>query len=498
MTAPSVHSLQQLLGGYGVPVPPDVEVTGVALDSRAVAPGDLFLACRGSGTHGLAHLEQALQRGAVAVAWEPASGWASPQVGIPEVAVPRLGERVGEIASRCFGEPSRQLYCVGVTGTDGKTSTAYLLAQAFDLLGLPCTYVGTLGFGRIGQLDAATHTTPNAVSLQAQLARAAKSGAKACAMEVSSHALDQARVAGVAFDAAVLTNVTRDHLDYHGSVEHYTAAKRKLFERPELALAVLNRDDASGARWADEVSLPVLRYGLGGETPDDGAYVLGDGLTLNPSGLRLQLRTSWGAAELRSRLLGRFNAYNLMAVLGVLLGKGIAIADAVAALGQLRTVPGRIEGIRGATGPVVVIDYAHTPEALAQILRALRAHTPHRLLCVFGCGGDRDRGKRPLMGAVAAQLADRVIVTDDNPRSEEPAQIVAQILAGIDVAQHEKVEIVHDRADAIRRALAAANDDDIVVVAGKGHEQTQTYGTEVRAFSDRHFVAGLLDAELAA
>ncbi|TJY65157.1 UDP-N-acetylmuramoyl-L-alanyl-D-glutamate--2,6-diaminopimelate ligase [Sinimarinibacterium sp. CAU 1509] len=498
MSGRNLQSLTQLLAGYGVPVPPEVEVTGVAVDSRRVSPGDLFLACRGRGTHGLAHLDQALQRGAVAVAWEPAPGWAPPQTEIPEVAVPHLAERVGEIASRCLGEPSRQLYCVGITGTDGKTSTAYLLAQALDRLNLPCAYVGTLGFGRIGELDQATHTTPDAVTLQSQLARALASGARSCAMEVSSHALDQKRVSGVAFDVAVLTNVTRDHLDYHGTVEHYAAAKRQLFARPELEVAVLNRDDACGARWADELNVPVMHYGLGGELPKHGTYVLGDALELDPAGLRLQLRTSWGEAELRSRLLGRFNAYNLMAVLGVLLSRKVALADALAAIEQLRTVPGRIEGIRGAAGPLVVVDYAHTPEALGQILRALRAHAPQRLLCVFGCGGDRDRGKRPLMGAVAAELADRIIVTDDNPRSEDPAQIAAQIVAGIDAAQRERVATVHDRADAIRRAVAAADAGDIVVIAGKGHEQTQTYGAEVRSFSDRHFVAELLGTELTA
>lgn len=498
MSAP--RSLQALLAGFDVPVP-DLEVAGVELDSRRVSSGDLFLACRGRGTHGLAHLDQALERGAAAVAWEPAPGWAEPETEIPEIAVQGLSTRVGEIAARFYGRPSERMFCVGVTGTDGKTSTAYLIAQALDRLRLPCAYIGTIGVGRVGALNAATHTTPDPVSLQRNVAELRERGARALAMEVSSHALDQNRIAGMHFDVAVLTNITRDHLDYHGTVEQYAAAKRRLFSRTDLTARVLNRDDAYGALWAGELNggPETMVYGIDGEIPDHAAYVIGRELQLTPRGIAFTLDTSWGRARLASRLLGRFNAYNLMAAAGVLLAKGIDLDAVVEALAQSQTVPGRIEGYRGGkAAPLVVVDYAHTPDALRQILSAVRAHTPGRLLCVFGCGGDRDRGKRPLMGAVAAELADAAIVTDDNPRSEEPREIAAQILAGIAQSLRGKVEVVHDRRAAIRAAVQKAGADDVVVVAGKGHENTQTYGSEVRVYSDREFVAELVGASVEA
>ncbi len=489
------RSLQTLLAGFGVPAP-DLEVSGVEMDSRRVSPGDLFLACRGRGTHGLAHLEQALERGAAAVAWEPAPGWAEPDCAVPEIAVPALSVRVGEIAARFYGRPSERMFCVGVTGTDGKTSTAYLIAQALDQLRQPCAYIGTIGSGRLGALRSATHTTPDPVALQRSIAELRAAGAQALAMEVSSHALDQERIAGMHLDVAVLTNVTRDHLDYHGTVEAYAAAKRRLFERPGLSTVVLNRDDAYGARWAATLDTEVVVYGLDGAAPQGSAYVIGRALELDPEGIRLELDTSWGRAFLRSRLLGRFNAYNLMAAAAVLMARGVGLQAAVDALAQAHTVPGRIEGFRGpAVAPLVVVDYAHTPEALSQILRAVRAHTPGRLRCVFGCGGDRDRGKRPLMGAVAAELADAVIVTDDNPRNEAPESIVDAILGGIPDAARARVRVIHDRREAIRAAVAEAGADDVVVIAGKGHESTQTYGTEARPFSDRDVVAALVGVQ---
>lgn len=494
MTAAAPRSLQTLLAGFGVPAP-DLEVSGVEMDSRRVSPGDLFLACRGRGTHGLAHLEQARERGAAAVAWEPAAGWAEPDTDLPEIAVPDLSARAGEIAARFHGRPSERMFCVGVTGTDGKTSTAYLLAQALDHLRLPCAYIGTIGIGRVGALRMATHTTPDPVSLQRAVAELREAGAQALAMEVSSHALDQDRVAGMHFDVAVLTNITRDHLDYHGTIENYAAAKRRLFERSELSALVLNRDDAQGARWAEtlKTDAEVIVYGIDGDAPQGSSFVIGRDLALTPQGIAFTLDTSWGRARLGSRLLGRFNVYNLMAVVAVLMARGVGLDAAVAALAQAHTVPGRIEGYRGpAARPLVVVDYAHTPDALTQILKAVRAHTPGRLICVFGCGGDRDRGKRPLMGAVASELADTAIVTDDNPRSEDPQAIVAEILAGIPQERAARLRVIHDRADAIRAAVSFAGVDDVVVVAGKGHEETQTYGTQARSFSDRAFVAALV------
>lgn len=494
------HSLTRLLAGFGAAAP-DCVVTGLALDSRQVTPGDLFLAVRGSADHGLAHLDQALQRGASAVAWEPAPGIAEPELVIPQMAVAGLGAQVGEIAARFFARPSDALYVAGVTGTDGKTSTAHLIAQSLDALGEPCAYFGTLGFGRLAALESASHTTPDPIRLQRLLAEARDSGCRAAAMEVSSHALDQQRVAGVDFDAVVLTNVTRDHLDYHGSEEAYAVAKRRLFEPDDARALILNRDDPQGARWlarfgalrshADRLTC----YGLDGEAPAEGRYVLSRSLKLHGAGLSMRLDTSWGELAINARLLGRFNAYNLMAAAAVLLNKGVAPDRAAQVLSGCSTVPGRIEGFHGAGAqPLVVVDYAHTPKALEQILTAVRAHCRGQLWCVFGCGGDRDRGKRPLMGAVAARLADRLIVTDDNPRTESPQDIVAAILSGVPAGM--PVPVIHDRALAIATATAEAGPDDVVVVAGKGHEDYQIYGCERRDFSDRSYVAQRLGMEL--
>ena len=488
------RSLRNLFKDFGAPAP-DVEVSGVEMDSRRVSPGDLFLACQGGGTHGLAHLEQALERGAAAVAWEPAPGWAQPETEIPAIAVPQLSSRAGLIASRFFGNPSQQMFVTGVTGTDGKTSTAHLIAQTLERMGMPCAYIGTLGAGFAGNLAKGARTTPDPVSLQKQLAQLVEQGAKAAAMEVSSHALHQERVAGMKFDAAILTNITRDHLDYHGTVEHYAAAKRRLFERTELKARIFNRDDATGARWAQEFPVDsVIVYGVDGDAPGKGQrHVLVRKLRPHAAGLSFDIDSSWGGGHLESRLLGRFNAYNLAAALAALLSGGMLLAAALEALAQAGTVPGRIEGFRGPSAqPLVVVDYAHTPDALAQVLTAVRAHTAAKLWCVFGCGGDRDRGKRPLMGAAAARLADRIIVTDDNPRSEQPEAIVAEILAGLPAGR--SAEVIHDRANAIRTAARAAAADDVVVVAGKGHEAEQIYGQDVRPFSDRHFVAELVGA----
>jgi UDP-N-acetylmuramoyl-L-alanyl-D-glutamate--2,6-diaminopimelate ligase len=486
----ATRPLRGLLEGLAGTVP-ELNVTGVELDSRRVIPGSLFLALRGTQQHGLDHAASALQRGAAAVAWEPAAGVAAPQLAVPAVAVERLGQHAGEIAARFHRHPTRELYTLGVTGTDGKTSTAFLAAQALDRLGLPCAYFGTLGYGRLGRLADASHTTPDPVRLQALLAEQRDAGARACAMEVSSHALDQGRVAGVEFDTAVLTNVGRDHLDYHLTVENYAAAKRRLFTWPGLHAAVLNRDDAHGADWSRSlVGAEVTLYGIGGEPPARERHVLATDVELHVSGLRFAVRSSWGEARIDSRLLGRFNVYNLLAALAGLLHQGVTLPDAAAALSACTTVPGRIEGFRGPlAAPLVVVDYAHTPQALQQVLAALRAHTAGKLWCVFGCGGDRDRGKRPLMGRAAAELADVAIVTDDNPRSESPAAIVDEILAGIPAGLRGKVSVEHDRAAAIERAVRAAAASDMVLVAGKGHEDYQLYGRERRSFSDRAHVA---------
>jgi len=490
--------LSELVAGLASAVPA-LAVTDLTLDSRQVREGALFLACRGTRQHGLEFLPQALSRGAAAVLWEPTRSVGSPgpappgDLPIPAVAVEELSRHVGEIAARFFGQPSLRLHCIGVTGTDGKTSTAYLLAQALERLGTACLYVGTLGAGRVGEIQPGDQTTPDPVHLQRLLHAAVEEGTPAVAMEVSSHALDQARVGGLRFHTGVLTNVGRDHLDYHGTLEKYAAAKRKLFSHPGLAAAVVNRDDVTGAAWLGELAGQGPRltvYGLDGDAPA-GQHVIGRGVQLRPAGVAFEATTHAGTARIDSRLLGRFNAYNLLAALAALLEKGVSLDRAAEALSQAQTVPGRIEGFRGvAARPLVVVDYAHTPQALAQVLQAVRAHCKATMWCVFGCGGDRDRGKRPLMGNAAALYADRVIVTDDNPRNEDPAAIVREIQAGFPAGFDAPV--IHDRARAIETAVRQAGADDVVVVAGKGHEEYQQYGQEKRVFSDRAFVAALV------
>ena len=505
MLADAVHCrrLSELLAGLVAPGAwPDADpvIGSVALDSRAVDAGALFLAYPGVRSHGLDHAEQAIARGAAAVAWDmtpdvtgdaTAGAAALP---VPAVRVPQLAAHASAIAARFHGQPAERLMTIGVTGTDGKTSCAWLLAQAMNAANMPCGYLGTLGYGMPGALAPATHTTPDAAALQAWLARFAAAGAAAAALEVSSHALAQHRVDGVVFHTAVLTQIGRDHLDYHGSQARYVAAKRRLFERPGLCFAVLNADDATGRAWLADLPAGVTPIAYGRDEPAAHAerYVHLCSITARVDGLALELQTERGGARLESRLLGEFNAMNLAAVLAVLLARGDTLEAAVAALARSDTVPGRMERVTArAEQPLVLVDYAHTPGALTAALTAARAHTRGKLLCVFGCGGERDTGKRAPMGAAAAELADAVWVTDDNPRCESPAAIVQDILAGM---QRARVEVMHDRALAIEAAIRAAGPADVVLIAGKGHETTQQVAGESRVFDDRATARRVLEA----
>jgi UDP-N-acetylmuramoyl-L-alanyl-D-glutamate--2,6-diaminopimelate ligase len=491
--------LSQLLDGIcAVSAAQDRDVGAVCVDSRESAPGSLFLAVAGLTTHGLAFTEAALAAGAVALCWEPAPGQSLPALpaGFPAFAVPGLGQQVGRIAARAVGDPSAQMRVLGVTGTNGKTSISQIYAQALTDAGERCGVLGTLGYGLYGALSAGEHTTPDAVRVQQLLAGFRAAGAGHAALEVSSHALDQGRVAGVRFQTAVFTNLTRDHLDYHGDLEAYAAAKRKLFRWPELGVAVVNADDAIGRTILAELpgSVRAVAYGLDANEVGSArasVRVLGRRLALDATGLRVAVESDFGSGELRARLLGRFNAANLLAVLGALAAGGMPFARALELLAAARTVPGRMECFGGHGGPLVVVDYAHTPDALGQVLLAARPHSTGRLVCVFGCGGDRDQGKRPQMGAVAAAHADQVVLTDDNPRTEDPDRIVAEIAAGVAAPQRAKLAVERDRAKAIAGAVAAARAGDVVLVAGKGHEDYQIVGRERRPYSDRATVARL-------
>lgn len=451
----------------------------LSLDSRTVRPGDLFLAVPGLTQDGREHIADAIARGVAAVAYEAEGASVVSAKGAELVAIKGLADQLSAIAGRFYGEPSRALRLVGVTGTNGKTSVSQLLAQALDLLGERCGIVGTLGTGFFDALQGGRHTTPNPIAVQASLADLKQAGARAVAMEVSSHGLDQGRVAALDFDVAVFTNLSRDHLDYHGTMESYGATKAKLFAWPELRCRVLNLDDDFGRQLAAEPhESRLISYSLN----DSAAYLFCRQASFDDHGVRAQLVTPQGEGHLHSPLLGRFNLSNLLAVVGALLGLNYGLDEILSVLPQLQGPVGRMQRFGGGQQPLVVVDYAHTPDALEKVLEALRPHVTGRLLCLFGCGGDRDSGKRPLMAAVAERLADVVLVTDDNPRTEDPAQIIQDIRAGF--AKPEQVEFVHGRGQAIAQLIATAAAGDVVVLAGKGHEDYQEIMGVRHAFSD--------------
>jgi UDP-N-acetylmuramoyl-L-alanyl-D-glutamate--2,6-diaminopimelate ligase len=483
-------------------VPPEIVVSDITLDSRAASPGSLFLACQGYNAHGLSFARQAIALGANAVLYEDTADVGMPDLGsdIFVAAVPKLSQHVGEIADRFFGAPSAAVTVVGITGTNGKTTCAWLLAQALQHCGRPAAYMGTLGFGVPPTVKPTEHTTPDAVSVHRHIAALRDLGAECVCMEVSSHAIDQDRVGAVRFNTAAFTNLTRDHLDYHGTMDAYGAAKARLFDWPSLTNRVINIDDAFGAQLATQVS-PSRLVVTSRTTPtvmsSATRQVRAVRATPEPSGLVIEVQSSWGDVRLAVPLIGEFNVDNVLTVLAVLLAWDIPLAEAAAAVEKCRAPSGRMELFGGhAPAPLAIVDYAHTPDALAKALHAARLHCRGQLRVVFGCGGDRDAGKRPVMGRVAAELADDVVVTDDNPRTEDPARIVADILAGMTGvssvgATHTRVE--HDRARAIQEALRRSGPGDVVLIAGKGHEDYQIYGKVRRAFRDQSIVSAELE-----
>ena len=498
------RKLADLTAGLATePVPGDIVVRDITLDSRAASPGSLFLACRGRTSHGLTFAQQAVARGASAVLYEDTAGQGKPDLGsdIFVAAVPELSQHVGTIADRFFGAPSAAVTVVGITGTNGKTTCAWLLAQALQYCDRPAAYMGTLGFGVPPSIKATEHTTPDAVSVHRQIATLRDLGAECVCMEVSSHAIDQDRVGAVRFNTAAFTNLTRDHLDYHGTMEAYGAAKARLFQWPSLTHRVINVDDAFGAELATQLSSSRLVITSRAPAPvaslKHAEQVRAVRATPEPAGLAIDIESSWGNVGLTVPLIGEFNVDNVLTVLAVLLAWNIPLAQAVTAVEKCRAPSGRMELFGGqAPEPLAIVDYAHTPDALVKALHAARLHCRGQLRVVFGCGGDRDSGKRPLMGGVAAELADDIIVTDDNPRTEDPARIVADILAGISkqpgAKPLEAIAVEHDRARAIQIALRRSGPGDVVLIAGKGHEDYQIYGTVRRPFRDQSVVSAEL------
>ncbi len=455
----------------------------ITADSRRIEPGVAFAAYPGTHSDGRKFVPDAIARGASAVLWESTGfawdhGWQ-----VPHLPVEGLQQRLGAIAEFIYGSPSQALWMVGVTGTNGKTSCAHWIGHAFDACGRRAGILGTLGNGLVGALAPATHTTPDAPSLHELLKQFRTAGATTVAMEVSSHGLEQGRVSGIKFDVALFTNLTRDHLDYHHTMAAYGQAKARLFTWPGLRTAVINADDPFGQSLIDGArarGARLLTYGLAA------ADVAATRIAMTADGIALAVATPWGRAEFTSAMVGTFNAQNLLGVLAVMLASDIPLDVAVAALSRLQPPAGRMQRLGGVDRPLVVVDYAHTPDALEKALSALRpaVTAPGELICVFGCGGDRDAGKRPEMGHIAARVADRVVVTSDNPRSEDPAAIANAVARGVRDEGNRRWSIDGDRADAIRHAIAAAKVGDVVLIAGKGHETYQEAQGVRRPFSD--------------
>jgi UDP-N-acetylmuramoyl-L-alanyl-D-glutamate--2,6-diaminopimelate ligase len=458
-------------------------VRQITSDSRAIAPGDAFAAYPGEARDGRSFIPDALRRGAGSVLWEQAryewpAAWHT-----PNAAIANLRQELGFIADQVYDHPSQQLWTVGVTGTNGKTSCTHWIAQALTAVGRAAAVAGTLGNGLYGTVKPALNTTPDAAALHEMLRRWKNAGAQSVAMEVSSHGLIQGRVNGVKFDVALFTNLTRDHLDYHRTMDAYGAAKARLFDWPSLKTAVINAEDPFGQQLIEGCrsrGVAVLTYG---QTTGD---ITTRNLGLGVNGVAAEVVTPWGNAEFTSGVVGSFNVSNLLGVLGVLLASDVPLEKAIVQLARFEPVAGRMQKVGGGGQPLVVVDYAHTPDALEQVLGALRpvaASRNGRLVVVFGCGGDRDPGKRPQMGAIASRLADKVVLTSDNPRGEEPEAIIAQIVAGT-VGSKARIECVAARDAALAGTIAEATENDTVLIAGKGHETYQEIAGVRHPFSD--------------
>lgn len=454
----------------------NTNIKKITTDSRKVDEGSLFLAYLGENKDGRQYIPNAIEHGAIAIWWEPKAFEWNPAWQVENLAITGLRQQVGRIADQFYGSPSNQLWMIGVTGTNGKTSITHWLSQCFNQLNQKTAVVGTLGNGLPNDLSNTNNTTPDALILQEILSDFVKQKVINVAMEVSSHGLDQGRVNGVKFDVAVLTNLTRDHLDYHGTMENYANAKRRLFVSAQLKVAVLNIDDEFGKDVAKNLigsGVHVMTYGIGH------GDVSASKINFNQIGFSFLVATPFGQAEVKANLLGRFNVSNILAVLATLLVSKVNLKDAVEAISSIQSVAGRMQQFGGGDLPLVVVDYAHTPDALENVLTTLRSQAA-RLVCVFGCGGNRDAGKRAVMGKIASDIADAVVLTSDNPRKENPMQIIDDVLEGM----HGKYAVEPDRAKAIEIAISTASPGDVIIIAGKGHENYQDVDGEKNYFSD--------------
>jgi len=463
---------------------PSLEVTEVGYDSRRIGPGGAFVAIRGEVTDGNRFVEAVRKKGALAIVSERPPDGAGPWVEVPDAR-----EALALLSAAVLGEPARSLRLVGVTGTNGKTTTTYLIDAALRAAGYTVGLIGTIQYRIGGRLLEATRTTPESSDLQALFRQMADEGCTDAVMEVSSHSLDLKRVHGCAFQVAVFTNLTRDHLDFHGDMESYFAAKRRLFDTylSESGHAVINADDDRAGALAAASRGKVWTYGL-----ENKADVSASGISLSLKGTRFRAHTPAGDFDVDTPLIGRFNVENFLAGLTAALALGLAPEVALRGLLTMTGVPGRLERVSAGQDFAVIVDYAHTDDALKNLLETVRELKPRRLITVFGCGGDRDRTKRPLMGAVAARLSDVVVVTSDNPRSEPPEAILEEIQRGMNGNRRGERHMVVDRREAIARALEMAGPGDAVVIAGKGHEAYQVLRDRTIPFDDRQVAREVL------
>ncbi|MDY2947200.1 MAG: UDP-N-acetylmuramoyl-L-alanyl-D-glutamate--2,6-diaminopimelate ligase [Mannheimia varigena] len=469
------------------------ELNQMTLDSRQVQKGDLFVALKGHQVDGRKFIEKAIEQGASLVLSEAETDQTEIELDpkfakfnldrtacCKVVSVPALPKLLSEIAGKFYGNPSQKLVLAGITGTNGKTTTAQLLAQWRNLLGGKSAVMGTIGNGLYGKVQEAVNTTGSAIEIQRNLADFVELGADFCAMEVSSHGLAQFRAEALAFDVAMFTNLSRDHLDYHNTMEEYAEAKFRLFSELNTQAQVINTDDEIGAEWLAKLPNAVA-VSTNPNFASRHRFVKATNVSFTLQGATIQFESSWGNGALNSRLIGAFNVSNLLTAFAGLLALGVEINELVKTAPQLVGVAGRMECLTATNKPMVIVDYAHTPDALEKALQAARLHCEGELYCIFGCGGDRDSGKRPLMAQIAEQLADKVIATDDNPRTEDNQKIMADIVKGFAKPQ----QIIHNREEAIKTAIAQAKDRDVILIAGKGHEDYQIIGTEKLHFSDQ-------------
>lgn len=476
---------------------PPVPVADITIDSREIRPGSVFIATAGATHHGIDFLQQAADAGAVACVYDSTTVKDVPGgLDIPLIPVASLAGHLGSLANRYFGSPSEHLAVVGVTGTNGKSTVAWMLAQSLSMLGRICGYGGTLGYG-VGEISDDTNmTTPDVIELHRRLADFRDANASHAAIEVSSHALDQCRVQGVRFAAALFTNLTRDHLDYHVDMRAYGEAKAKLFIEHRAKTRIINVDSEFGTSLADRCGNDVITVSTRFDrVANSRPFVLVRSITARHGGSDVRVQTSWGNSQFFVPMPGDYNVANAAIVLAYLLVEGIELADATDVIRAIIAPPGRMQRVPSGSGPATYVDYAHTPNALDAAMHALRAHGRGKLWCVFGCGGERDAGKRPQMGRIAERLADRVIVTNDNPRGESPSAITAHILAGM--TDPQAATVIEDRAAAIAWAIAHAGDNDQVLIAGKGHENYQLIAGTTVKFSDYDVAKANLEARVA-